>query len=151
MQLPRASSSLLAGLIFIGLALLFGASSLSLTLGTAASMGPGYFPLLLAIVLGVLGVIVALEGFLVSTDAPSRTSLRSVILVSGSVVTFALSIETLGLVPAVALTSFLLSLADKEVELRSAAVTALCLALASWLLFDVALSMSWPAFGPVFG
>jgi putative tricarboxylic transport membrane protein len=151
MQPPRVSKSLLAGLIFIGLALLFGASTLSLTLGTAARMGPGYFPLLLAVVLGVLGVVVSLEGFAADSEVSGSSSLRSVLLVAGSVVTFALTVESLGLVPAVALTSFLFSLADRQVKLPSAAATAVVLALFSWLLFDVALTMSWPAFGTVFG
>jgi putative tricarboxylic transport membrane protein len=147
----RASKSLLAGLIFIGLALLFGASALSLSIGTAARMGPGYFPLMLAAVLALLGIAVAVEGVVSADDLPSRTSARSVILVAGSVLAFALSIENLGLVPAVAITSFLFSLADREIKLASAAAAALVLALFSWLLFGVALSMSWPAFGPVFG
>jgi hypothetical protein len=81
---------------------------------------------------------------------PGRTNLRSVVLVAGSVVVFALSIESLGLVPAVALTSFLLSIADRHVELVSAFLVALVLALFSWLVFTVALSMSWPAFGYLF-
>jgi hypothetical protein len=72
------------------------------------------------------------------------------VLVAGCVVVFALSIESLGLVPAVALTSFLLSIADRHVELVSAFIVALVLALFSWLVFTVALSMSWPAFGYLF-
>jgi putative tricarboxylic transport membrane protein len=137
-------------LIFIGLALLFGASALSLSMGTAARMGPGYFPMMLAITLALLGVLVVVEGLFSGADVPGRTNLRSVVLVAGSVVVFALSIESLGLVPAVALTSFLLSIADRHVELVSAFIVALVLALFSWLVFTVALSMSWPAFGYLF-
>jgi putative tricarboxylic transport membrane protein len=150
MQRVRASKGVLAGLIFIGLALLFGASALSLSMGTAARMGPGYFPMLLAITLALLGVLVVVEGLFSGADVPGRTNLRSVVLVAGSVVVFALSFESLGLVPAVALTSFLLSIADRHVELVSAFIVALVLALFSWLVFTVALSMSWPAFGYLF-
>jgi putative tricarboxylic transport membrane protein len=150
MQRVRASKGVLAGLIFIGLALLFGASALSLSMGTAARMGPGYFPMMLAITLALLGVLVVVEGLFSGADVPGRTNLRSVVLVAGSVVVFALSIESLGLVPAVALTSFLLSIADRHVELVSAFIVALVLALFSWLVFTVALSMSWPAFGYLF-
>jgi putative tricarboxylic transport membrane protein len=150
MQRVRASKGVLAGLIFIGLALLFGASALSLSMGTAARMGPGYFPMMLAITLALLGVLVVVEGLFSGADVPGRTNLRSVVLVAGSVVVFALSIESLGLVPAVALTSFLLSIADRHVELVSAFIVALVLAVFSWLVFTVALSMSWPAFGYLF-
>jgi putative tricarboxylic transport membrane protein len=150
MQRVRASKGVLAGLIFIGLALLFGASALSLSMGTAARMGPGYFPMMLAITLALLGVLVVVEGLFSGADVPGRTNLRSVVLVAGSVVVFALSIESLGLVPAVALTSFLLSIADRHVELVSAFIVALVLAVFSWLGFTVALSMSRPAFGYLF-
>jgi hypothetical protein len=131
MQRVRASKGVLAGLIFIGLALLFGASALSLSMGTAARMGPGYFPMMLAITLALLGVLVVVEGLFSGADVPGRTNLRSVVLVAGSVVVFALSIESLGLVPAVALTSFLLSIADRHVELVSAFIVAHVLALFS--------------------
>jgi putative tricarboxylic transport membrane protein len=149
MMMPRvlASKSVLAGLVFIGLALVFGISAASLSMGTAARMGPGYFPMLLAAVLAFLGLLVAIEGALSRDEIPDRTSFRSVALVAGSVIVFALSIESLGLVPAVAFTSFLLSAADRRVDLGSALAAAAVLALFSWAVFTVALSMPWPAFG----
>lgn len=147
MQRVRRSKSLFAGLIFIALALAFGISATSLSMGTAARMGPGYFPMMLAVLLAFLGILVAVEGIISGDEGPDRTSLRSVVLVAGSVIAFALSIESLGLVPAVALTSFLLSMADRQFRLVPSIAAALVLAVSSWLVFTLALSMPWPAFG----
>lgn len=122
-----------------------------LPMGTAARMGPGYFPLLLAAALAVLGVLAIVESLTSSADAASEpTNVRGIVLVTGAIVAFALSIESLGLVPSVALTSFLLSLADRQVRMVPALLTSIVLALSCWLVFGVALSMSWPAFGRLF-
>jgi hypothetical protein len=143
----RGPKSFFAGVVFVGLALAFGVSASSLSMGTAARMGPGYFPLMLAVVLGLLGCLVATDGIVRRDEMPDRVSARGVALVAGSVLAFALSMESLGLVPAVALTSFLLSLADRSVRLVPALAAALVLAGSSWAVFTVALGMPWPAFG----
>lgn len=50
-----------AGVTMIGIGLIVIFESMSYNIGDAARMGPGYFPLLLGILLGVLGVIIALS------------------------------------------------------------------------------------------
>jgi hypothetical protein len=81
----------------------FGA--LAYPLGSAMRMGPGYFPLLLGLVLVGLGGLVALNAE--RSDAIARVSwtdvswLRPLALVSLSVVVFALVVEGGGLVAAV--------------------------------------------------
>ena len=139
--------SFASGLFFIVLALIFGISASGLNLGTASRMGPGYFPLLAAIVLGLLGLIVAAEGLFRSDERPVGTSLRGVLLVAGSVLAFAASVESLGLIIAVATTSFLLSLADRGFRLVPALCTSAVLAAFSWIVFTEGLSMPWPAIG----
>lgn len=50
-----------AGVTMIGIGLIVIFESMSYNIGDAARMGPGYFPLLLGILLSVLGVIIALS------------------------------------------------------------------------------------------
>ena len=59
---------LLAGLIFIGFGLAFGYTSLTYEVGTALRMGPGYFPLILSLVILLLGVIIAARSFFTGPD-----------------------------------------------------------------------------------
>ncbi|SFK24061.1 hypothetical protein SAMN04488498_10417 [Mesorhizobium albiziae] len=58
MALTVDRSNLACGAIFIGFGLFFGTQSLGLDLGTATDMGSGYFPLILACVLIMLGAVV---------------------------------------------------------------------------------------------
>ena len=60
------------------------------TLGTAARMGPGYFPRILGILLIVLGVVIALRALRVRGEAMPRFRLRPLVVVLGSVVLFGL-------------------------------------------------------------
>ncbi len=48
----------LAGLLFLGLGIGFGWAASRHALGSAADMGPGYVPLLLGLLLGLLGVFI---------------------------------------------------------------------------------------------
>jgi len=54
----KSQRDFFAGLMFtiVGIAFAWGATTYSV--GTGARMGPGYFPLMLGILLGVLGIIV---------------------------------------------------------------------------------------------
>ena len=61
MRIARARD-VLAGLIFIGFGLAFGNASAGYPIGTALRMGPGYFPLVLAGCLGLLGAAIVANG-----------------------------------------------------------------------------------------
>ena len=52
-----------SGLMFTIVGITFAIGATNFTVGSAARMGPGYFPLLLGIVLAALGVIVTLQSF----------------------------------------------------------------------------------------
>ena len=68
----RNMKDFLAGLMFIA----FGAAAAGLAqnynMGTAARMGPGYFPTVLGGVLAVLGVIILMESFVVEGEGPKN-------------------------------------------------------------------------------
>jgi hypothetical protein len=71
-------------------------------IGTASAMGPGYFPLVLAVLLAGIGLIALAQAAMAHSDA--RVRLRPVwpcVVVSAAVVAFALLLNTAGLVPAV--------------------------------------------------
>ena len=55
------TTNALCGALFIGLGGFFIYQSLGLELGTAFKMGPGYFPLFLAAILALLGVIIIVQ------------------------------------------------------------------------------------------
>ena len=107
----RAPKFFFVGVILFGIALLFGLSSLSLNIGTAGRMGPGYFPLMLAIALGLLAVAIVAIGFIKDGEGPGAANIRGILMVGLGVGFFAFSVRPLGLVPAVFVSSLLFSLA----------------------------------------
>ena len=113
-------------------------------------MGPGYFPLMLSIALGVLGIAVTLIGLRKPGERPERANVRGIILVTLAVVVFALSVRPLGLVPAVIASSLLFSFAGREFRPLSAVIAALVLAFGSWAIFIIGLRMPWAPFGTLF-
>ena len=146
----RSPKNFMVGLVFVGLSLLFGISAARLALGTAGQMGPGYFPLVLSIALGLLGLAVLVIGLRKPGDRPEGTNVRGIILVMAAVAVFAFGVRPLGLVPTVAASSLLFSLAGRQFRPLSSVVAALVLALGSWAVFIIGLRMPWAPFGSLF-
>ena len=67
------SRSILAGAVFVALGLIFAIASLRLDLGTAFRMGPGYFPLVLAGLLTVIGIAVIVIAIVMGVMAGGQT------------------------------------------------------------------------------
>nr|WP_250811096.1 tripartite tricarboxylate transporter TctB family protein [Neorhizobium tomejilense] len=111
----------------------------TLKIGTAGEMGSGFFPVMLSIVLALLALGVAFTP-LSANAAPLRfASIKSSVLVMGSPLIFAATVQTLGLVLAVALTIFFSSLASRFATLRqslllSVGFTVFCVAVFHFLL-----------------
>src|SRR2546429_404878 len=98
-----ARRDVLAGLLFIGVAVLGLWLSRDYPIGTALRMGTGYVPRLLCWLLLGLGAVVLVQGLREAQDARPLSSsdvsaLRPVIFVTASLVIFGLSIERLGLI-----------------------------------------------------
>jgi hypothetical protein len=96
-----ASGTLLA----VGLA--FGISSIfTMDVGSALRMGPGYFPLILSIVITVIGVVIGIKALKdIEVFRPQNAPLRALAAIIVAPILFGLTVRGLGFVPAVALTS----------------------------------------------
>jgi hypothetical protein len=97
MTVIRHPKDFFAGLLFIA----FGIGALVIgsnyTLGTAARMGPGYFPRILGLLLITLGAILSLRALRLSGTPVPAFKWRPTLIVLGSVVLFALVVQQLGL------------------------------------------------------
>ena len=90
-----------AGLLFGFFGLLTVVIDRSYPMGTAARMGPGYFPFVLGSVLTLLGLIITLRSLWIAGPPMDGYVLRPLILISGSVVAFAIFVDSLGLIVAI--------------------------------------------------
>ncbi len=148
---PRNRQDFWSGVMFIILGLGFSWQASSYQMGTAARMGPGYFPFWLGLVLALLGAIV-LIGSLSKKAAETHVDhfdWRIVFLVIGSVVVYALVLKLLGVYIAVFLLVVLSSLASHEFSLKVAVANGIFLVVFTYLAFIKGLGLIfplWPSF-----
>ena len=117
-------------------------------IGTAARMGPGYFPTLLGWILAFLGLVVALLSFrpVVHLIEPPPFTLRPFLAVIAAVALFALLITRLGLVPTTIMMVVVTASGSNSFRLARALVLGAVLSALAWLIFSLGLQMTLPAF-----
>lgn len=141
----RADAKDVAGggiLALIGLFMLV--RSFDYSIGTAREMGPGYYPMVVAILLIVLGLAIAGLSLLRTGRIP-MPEWRALAAVLGSVLVFALLVRNAGMIPAVIGCSFACSAGHPGWNPRATFVISAVLAVATWLLFSKLLGLSMPA------
>lgn len=120
-------------------------ASSSYRLGTATMMGPGYFPMAVGAITIGLGFWIIGSAFLRSGALP-ELRVRPLVAVASAIAAFGVCMAYLGLVPAIIGTVLVSALGDRTAKPFSTLVVALLMALASWLVFRVALGLPLPAF-----
>jgi hypothetical protein len=121
-------------LLAVGAAFLFG--SLNLRVGTARQMGAGYFPLAFSGLAIALALIIGFTAFLrTGSGKLAMPAWRPFVAVTASIAAFVLLMPNFGLVPAVLATVGIAATADQRSTPLGAALLALMLAAASWLIF----------------
>jgi hypothetical protein len=139
----------LAGLLFMAVALVGLWVSRDYPVGTALRMSTGYVPRLLCWLLLGLGAIVAISGVRLGEGGSAGWSglPRATLLVPAALVAFALTIERFGLVVASGLLLGIGSLAVRDLRPVEALATGVGLVIATWAIFVKALSLTirvWP-------
>ena len=127
----RLSTDLLTGLLFValgGFAIVYGSRY---ALGTAARMGPGYFPMLVSAGLTLIGVVLVVRALLATGEALGAIGWRPLVLVLAGVLAFGLLIDRLGLLAAGIALIVAARLADREFRWFEAALLAVGLTLAA--------------------
>lgn len=141
MEARLRSQDFWAGLAFILFSLCGYWFGRKLNVGTPSDMGAGFFPRMLSIALGIIGVIVMAKGLLGKSEEVEQIHLRP-FLVLVAFVSFALLLPILGLIAAIPAMTVVGSLARREamrpveIVILSAALTAF-----AWFVFVVLFSM----------
>ena len=145
----RGPKDFWAGLLFIGLGILAITVGSRYNLGTAARMGPGYFPRILGILLIVLGAIITFRGVRWSGEPIPRWRWRPTLVVLLSVVVYGILIGWLGVAISTVLLIVAASAASHEFRYKESIVAGLLLAALAVGVFVVGLGVQlpiWPAF-----
>jgi Tripartite tricarboxylate transporter TctB family len=138
-----------AGVLFA----LVGAAAIILgsryNLGTAARMGPGYFPRILGILLIALGLVIALRGLRTDGLRITGWNFRATAVVLGSVVLFGFIVNFVGLAISTVILIVLSSAASAEFRWKEALVSGVFFAILAVCVFILGLKLQlpiWPTF-----
>jgi len=141
----KSPQDLGAGLVFIMIGVAGAYFGTDLTFGTAARMGPGYFPILLSGLIIVVGIIVGFRGLMIDGPAIEAVQLRPILFITAAIVLFGYLLDAIGL----ALTTIVLTLvaayARRDARPTETLLLGGVLALFVVLVFVYALSQPLPA------
>ena len=148
--MERSVKDIFAGLIFVGFGVAFGIAAAGYPLGTALRMGPGYFPLVLAAILGLVGAAIILQALSGKGEAGGFGVVpwKALALILGAIAFFGASVRGLGLAPALFVTAFAAALASAENGVLRAAAIGLCLMVFCVAIFSYGLGVTAPLIGP---
>lgn len=138
-----------AGLLFVAFGIAALVMSQAYPLGSAARMGPGYFPRLLGVLLVVLGGLQAVISFRAATPVKLEWNWRPLAILLFGVALFILLAPWLGIVIAGLVLVFISSAAGREFSWREALIAGLIQGVIAGLLFVYGLGVPlpvWPRF-----
>ena len=156
----KSQKDFFAGLMFLVVGVAFAWGATTYTVGTGARMGPGYFPLLLGILLAIIGAVVMFKSTVVETeggDLIGKWAWKQIFFVIGANLLFGVllaglpsfGIPAMGLIIAIYGLTFMASLAGSSFNFKEVFLLATVLAAGSYVAFVWALALQfpvWPSF-----
>lgn len=156
----KSQKDFFAGLMFMVVGIAFAWGATNYNIGEGARMGPGYFPLMVGLLLAVVGAAVVFESLVVETEDGEKIgswAWRPLGFVIGANVIFGIclggippiGLPSLGLIIGIYALVFVASLAGDEFKFKEVIILATVLAVLSYLAFIKLLNLQfpvWPAF-----
>ena len=156
----KSQKDFFAGLMFLAVGVAFAWGATTYSVGSGARMGPGYFPLLLGILLAIIGGTVMFKSTVVETedgDKIGKWAWRQIVFIIGANLLFgillaglpSIGIPAMGLMVAIYGLTFVASLAGSSFNFKEVFLLATVLAAGSYVAFVWALNLQfpvWPSF-----
>jgi Tripartite tricarboxylate transporter TctB family len=160
MDMIKSQKDFFAGLLFLVLGVAFALGARTYNVGTGARMGPGYFPLMLGVLLAILGtveIIKALVNGKRGGDKIGKWAWRPIVFVLGANLAFgvllgglpSIKVPAMGMIIAIYALVTIASLGGERFKLKDVLILATILAIGSYLAFIVLLKLQipvWPTF-----
>ena len=156
----KSQKDFFSGVMFtvVGVAFAWGATTYNV--GSGARMGPGYFPLMLGILMAVIGLAIMFSGLTVETEDGEpigKWAWKQVFYIIGANLAFgvllgglpSVGVPAMGMIIAIYALVIIASMAGSEFHLRSVLILATVLAVGSYIAFIWALKLQiqvWPTF-----
>ena len=133
-----------AGLMFIAFGLFFMIGARNYQMGSAARMGPAYFPTMLGGLLAVIGGIVFFRSLVAKGGKVAPIPLRLLFLITLSMLGFGYLLQPIGLVLALAFLIVFSAWAGHEFRLREVLLLSVVLIILSVVVFAKGLGLPFP-------
>jgi hypothetical protein len=147
----RNPKDFFTGLLLLVIAAVFAYGLTELQIGTAYRMGPGYFPMVLIILLALFGLMILINGFTTDGEAIGEIPWRALILVTLSVAIYGATLRGLGFVLALALSVLISTFAAERWDAKAALALTIGLVASCFLIFVKGLGLPIAPFGPWVG
>ncbi|MDP3616898.1 MAG: tripartite tricarboxylate transporter TctB family protein [Rhodoferax sp.] len=156
----KSQKDFFSGLMFLGVGVAFAWGATTYTVGSGARMGPGYFPLMLGILMAILGAAIIFEALVVETEDGEKIgswAWKPLVFIIAANLIFGLAlgglpsikIPALGMIAGIYALTFIASLAGDEFKVKEVLILATVLSILSYLAFVVLLKLQfpvWPTF-----
>ena len=156
----KSQKHIFSGLMFLLVGAGFAWGSTNYNIGTGARMGPGYFPLVLGVLMAFLGLVIAIKATVINTsdgDKIGSWAWKPLFFIIAANLVFgvmlgglpSIKIPAMGLILAIYALTFIASMAGDEFSFKAVFILATVLSIMSYLAFIVLLKLQfpvWPAF-----
>jgi hypothetical protein len=144
-----------AGIMFVTIGIAFAIGATRYSFGTAGRMGPGYFPLVLGLLLAFLGSIVVVKALVHQPEGQAAADpwpWKAIIFILGANILFgvligglpSIGLPPMGLIVAIVAVTFVASLASTQWSWRNVTLLALVLVGGSYVIFVMLLRLVLP-------
>jgi Tripartite tricarboxylate transporter TctB family len=142
----RNKKDLWSGVLFVVTGVLFMILSRQYQMGTAAKMGPGYFPTMLGGLMALLGLITCWTSISKSAAKVelNKVGWRELALVLVAVVVFALLLPKMGIIVAIVGLIGVSAIASHEYNIKDTLITTVVLLILSYVVFVWGLELQFP-------
>jgi hypothetical protein len=156
----KSQKDFFSGLMFMSMGIAFAWGATTYTVGEGARMGPGYFPLMLGIVLLILGAVVMFKALVVESEDGDRIgqwAWRPLFFIIAANLAFgvllgglpSIGLPAMGMIAAIYALTIISSMADGRFHVRDILILATILAAGSYVAFILVLKLQiqvWPTF-----
>jgi Tripartite tricarboxylate transporter TctB family len=142
-----------AGALYFGAGVFFAGFATQYSMGTAAKMGPGYFPFWLGLLLCGIGAYVALNGLRKTAEVNEVEPFdwKTILTILGAVVAFGLLLQPMGLYIALLALIIISAFASHEFSWKGTLLNAVVLIALCYVMFVYALKLQFPLYPQFLG
>jgi hypothetical protein len=137
-----------AGIMFIVVGVFFAVIASQYRMGTAAKMGPGYFPFWLGVLMAVIGLIILYSSLSKKSieEKMPKWDFKIMLWITGSVVLYGILLPTMGFIVAIFALVFASASVSHDFGWKGTALNAIFLVGFTYLAFVKGLGLTFPLF-----